>query len=106
MIQIKFVDHQGMTYLVEAEPGQSVMQVAVDNNIPSIIGECGGNCFCATCHAVVDDQHASNLAPAQEFEKETLDGVLDLQVNSRLCCQIQITEELNGVVFHLPASQM
>jgi 2Fe-2S ferredoxin len=106
MPTVVFIDHAGTTYRVEAPLNKSLMQVAIDNSVPGILGDCGGSCSCATCHGYVDEPWASHLPPRSESESFMLEGVPDRRTNSRLCCQIRMTPELDGVVVHLPEEQV
>ena len=106
MPKILYIRHDGTEYPVEAEIGKSVMQNAVDHLIPGIIGDCGGNCSCATCHGYVDSAWLEKVAPKSENEASMLDGVLRVEDNSRLTCQITVTPELDGLVVRLPVSQI
>jgi 2Fe-2S ferredoxin len=106
MPKIRFILHNGAERLVEGEVGSSVMQTAVDNMVPGIIGDCGGNCSCATCHGYVDPDWLGKLAPKSESEIAMLDGAVRVEDNSRLTCQIQLTEALDGIIVRLPVSQV
>lgn len=101
-----FIEHSGAIHRVEAPLGKSLMQVALDNAVPGILGDCGGSCSCATCHGYVDQPWAAQLPPRPETEAFMLEGVPDLRDNSRLCCQIRMTPELDGIVIHLPEEQV
>jgi 2Fe-2S ferredoxin len=105
MVKITFVEAGGESHTVEAEQGASVMRTAVRHAIPSIIGECGGSCVCATCHVRVDAEWVGTVGPAGEDEDMTLEFVPDRAETSRLGCQIALTDELDGLVVHLPESQ-
>lgn len=105
MPKIRFIQADGKEYVVQAEVGSSAMQTAVDNMVPGIIGDCGGNCSCATCHGYVDADWIQKLKPVSESEALMLDGVMHIEDNSRLTCQIKITEELDGLIIRLPESQ-
>ncbi|AXQ30677.1 (2Fe-2S)-binding protein [Solimonas sp. K1W22B-7] len=105
MPKILFIQHNGTQHLIEAEEGKSVMQAAVDNMLPGIVGDCGGCCTCATCHGYVDPAWKDKLAPQSEEEAMMLDGALHVEENSRLTCQIIVRQELDGLVVRLPASQ-
>lgn len=105
MPKILFIDHAGTERLVETEAGKSVMQTALDNLVPGIVGDCGGSCSCATCHAYVDPAWLDKLPPQSEGEAMMLDGALNVEPNSRLTCQINVTAELDGMVIRTPASQ-
>jgi ferredoxin, 2Fe-2S len=106
MTKIRFIQHDGTERVVEGEAGNSIMQTARDNMVPGIIGDCGGNCSCATCHGYVDPAWLAKLPPRSENEIVMLDGVMHLQDNSRLTCQIKLTPELDGIVVRLPISQV
>ena len=105
MTTVVFIDHAGATYEVDAPLNKSLMQAALDHSVPGILGDCGGCCSCATCHAYVDEQWAGMLPPKSETEVFMLEGVDELRENSRLCCQIRITPELEGIVVRLPEEQ-
>lgn len=105
MPKIKFVEHSGQEHLVDATVGQSAMQAAVNNMVPGIVADCGGNCSCATCHVYVDDSWREHMPPASKEELEMLECALHVQNNSRLSCQVRITPELDGLVVWIPVSQ-
>lgn len=106
MPKVLFVLNNGEEHLVEGQPGDSVMQTAVDNMVPGIIGDCGGNCSCATCHGYVDPAWIEKVGPRTEEEILMLDGALRVEDNSRLTCQIKLSQELDGLVVRLPISQI
>ena len=105
MALVKFVNHDGVVREVEAASGSSLMQVALDNGIDEIVAECGGACSCATCHCYVDEAWMSKLPPADAIEKSMLDCALEPKDNSRLSCQVIVSDELDGLTVHLPAAQ-
>lgn len=105
MALVKYISHDGNSIEVEVAPGTSVMQAAVDNMIDGIVGECGGSCSCATCHCYVDEAWVSRLPAAGGMEKDMLECVLEPRPNSRLSCQIVVTDALDGLVIRLPESQ-
>ena len=105
MALVKYIEHNGNEHEAEVPIGNSVMQGAVDNMIDGIIAECGGACSCATCHVYVDEAWLDKTGQPDDMEQCMIDCVMDPQSNSRLSCQIQITEELNGLIVHLPESQ-
>lgn len=105
MPKILFIEHSGKEHLIDAEYGKSVMQCAVDNMVPGIIGDCGGACSCATCHGYVDKAWTGKLAAMTEEETGMLEGALRVEDNSRLCCQLMMAPELDGLVVRLPSSQ-
>ena len=100
MAKITFITKKGESTTVEGTSG-SVMELAVQNNITGIDGDCGGVCSCATCHVHVAEQFVSKTGEASEIEKDMLE--LDDNVNefSRLSCQITITEELDGLILQV-----
>lgn len=107
MIEVTYVDSKGNRQTVEAESGQSIMQVAADNLINGILGDCGGSCTCATCHCFVEEEWLEKTGEANSFEKDMLDlCAIPAKENSRLSCQITVNEDLNGIVIHLPESQL
>src|SRR5690242_20595533 len=106
MPKVVYITLDGAQRVVDANVGESVMAAAVRNGIPGIIGECGGNCSCATCHVYVDDDFATSVGGAKDMEDDLLDlGVADRRENSRLSCQIALTEELDGLTVHVPEEQ-
>lgn len=105
MPKIVFIDHLGTNYVTEAPVGRSLMQVALDNAVPGILGDCGGACSCATCHAYIDQPWAAQLPAKSDTETFMLEAVLDERPTSRLCCQIRVQPELDGMVVVVPAEQ-
>ena len=105
MPQVIYISHDGTSQEIEVQAGTSVMQGAVDNLIDGIVGECGGSCSCATCHCYVDEAWINKLPPPDGMEKDMLECVLEPQANSRLSCQIVVTEELDGLTIRMPESQ-
>jgi ferredoxin, 2Fe-2S len=101
-----FIDPSGKTYVLEAALGQSLMQVALDHDVPGLLGECGGSCSCGTCHGYVDPAYADKLPPKSETELFMLEIVPVPRELSRLCCQIQMSAELDGIVIQLPDEQV
>ena len=102
---IHYIEADGSEYEAEVSVGSSVMQGAVDNMIDGILAECGGACRCATCHCYVDEQWLDRVGAAEGVEKELLEAAVDIEPNSRLSCQIEVTEELDGLVVRLPVTQ-
>lgn len=105
MVNIKFIDHAGDEYPVEVAPGRSLMQAAVSNGVPGIDADCGGSCSCATCHVYVDEQWLAKVGEANPTEDAMLSLSTDRKDNSRLSCQIQVTEELEGLIVTTPEFQ-
>ena len=105
MAKITYIEMDGRAHVLDVAPGQSVMQGAIANNVRGIIAECGGACSCATCHVYVDPSWVNVLDRGNEFEEALLEAVCDAQPNSRLSCQIQVTEKLEGLVVRMPPKQ-
>src|SRR3546814_11703540 len=84
MPKILFIEHNGTEHLVDAQVGQNVMQIATDNMLPSILGDCGGVCSCATCHGYVDPAWIATVGTTSEEEEMMLDGALNTEPSSRL----------------------
>ena len=106
MLQVTFIEHDGTTHLVPAPLERTLMQIALDNGVPGILGDCGGSCSCATCHAYVDARWADKLPTLSETETFMLEGVPEPRENSRLCCQIKMQAALDGIVVELPEVQV
>ena len=106
MVSIKLVEANGAEHVIEAEPGLSVMRAAVESGIEGISGICGGNCACATCHCYVDVAWLGKLSERGELEEEMLDETnSERRPESRLSCQIVLSDDLDGLTVHLPAVQ-
>jgi 2Fe-2S ferredoxin len=97
MPKIIYHDINGQRREVTADIGATVMETAVDNDVAGIVAECGGACACATCHAYVADSWVDKLQPMEEMEDAMLDAAVDRRRNSRLTCQIEVTEALDGL---------
>ncbi|MET0314257.1 MAG: 2Fe-2S iron-sulfur cluster-binding protein [Hansschlegelia sp.] len=105
MAKIIFIDQSGERREVEAEPGSTVMENAIRNDIPGIDAECGGACSCATCHVYVDDAWREAVGGPQPMEEDMLDFAFDVRPGSRLSCQIKVTPALDGLVVTTPERQ-
>ena len=105
MPQITYIEHDGTTHQVEAEVGSTVMETAIRNGITGIVAECGGACSCATCHVYVDEAWQAKTGEASPMEQDMLDFGYDVRPNSRLSCQIKVTEDLDGLVVRTPERQ-
>ena len=97
MPKITFIEHNGTPHTVEIAVGKSVMQAAVDNNVPGIDADCGGECACATCHVYVNDGWFEKLPAPSEAEIDMLDMALAVEPSSRLSCQIICSETTDGI---------
>ena len=106
MPKITYIDNEGTPRTVEAELGATVMETAINNDVPGILATCGGSCSCATCHVYVDEAWFDRLPPPALEESDMLDTAHDLRPNSRLSCQIVVTEALDGLVVTTPERQI
>ena len=98
MAKIHFVDHNGETRTIDVENGATVMEAAIRNAIPGIEAECGGACACATCHVYVDEAWREKVGAPSPMEEDMLDFGFDVRPNSRLSCQIKVSDALDGLV--------
>ncbi|MEW6597770.1 MAG: 2Fe-2S iron-sulfur cluster-binding protein [Pseudomonadota bacterium] len=105
MAKITYIEHNGKVHEIEVKAGQSVMEGAVKNNVPGIDADCGGACACATCHVYVDPEWLDKIGKPTAMEESMLDFAEAVFENSRLSCQIKVTDELDGLVVRLPESQ-
>ena len=106
MPNITYIDPEGNSHSAEVEVGQTLMQAAVDNMIPGIQAECGGSCACATCQVIVDSVAEALIPPAEHLELSMIEAVNEEnEDNHRLSCQIQATEDMDGMVLRIPESQ-
>jgi 2Fe-2S ferredoxin len=105
MPKITYIDSAGTARTVEASVGSTVMETAVKNSVPGIEAECGGACACATCHVYVDEAWTQKVGKAQPMEDDMLDFAFELKPNSRLSCQIKVTDALDGLVVRTPSKQ-
>ncbi len=105
MPKVLFHDHAGNTKEVEAKSGASVMEAAIANMVPGIDADCGGACACATCHVYVADAWLGKLKPKDDMEDSMLDFAENVQDNSRLSCQILLSDALDGIEITTPENQ-
>lgn len=105
MPTIKFIEDCGTQHIVDAPEGTSAMQAAVNAGVPGIDGDCGGICACATCHVYVDPDWIDKAGGRGDQEESMLTFSPILESNSRLCCQIKMRPELDGLVLRLPVGQ-
>ncbi|HEY5623418.1 MAG TPA: 2Fe-2S iron-sulfur cluster-binding protein [Gammaproteobacteria bacterium] len=107
MAKVTYIEHDGTTHEVDVPNGWSAMEGAITNGVPGIEAECGGACSCATCHVYVDPAWVERTGTPDGIEQGMLDcAAADLRENSRLSCQIQISDELDGLVLRLPEMQL
>ena len=105
MAKITYIEHSGKSHVVEVPNELSVMEGAVQNNIPGIDADCGGSCACATCHVYVDEKWFDKLPDIENAEQDMLDVAFEPKKFSRLGCQITITKDLDGLVVKMPSKQ-
>ena len=105
MPTINVIEHNGIAHQLTADVGQSVMQAVTFAGISSMSADCGGACACATCHGYLDETWMDRFPSVQETENAMLDIVPERRPNSRLSCQLVLTEEMDGLTLHLPAAQ-
>ena len=105
MPYITFIDFRGISRTVRAEMGASLMEAARSNDIRGIDAECGGVCACATCHVYIDEAFVERLNPLTEAERPMLEFIEASRPNSRLACQVRITQALDGMKVRTPESQ-
>jgi ferredoxin, 2Fe-2S len=105
MVKITFTDNTGKSLTIDADPGSTVMETAIKHGVPGIEAECGGACACATCHIYVDEAWREKVGPPSPMEEDMLDFGYDVRANSRLSCQIKVTEALDGLVIATPERQ-
>jgi 2Fe-2S ferredoxin len=105
MAKITYIEFDETTHTVEVRNGLSVMEGAVKNNVPGIDADCGGACACATCHVYVDEAWQGATSDASAMEESMLDFADEVKPNSRLSCQIRVTDALDGLVVRLPEAQ-
>ena len=105
MPRITYIEHNGKSHEIEVANGLSVMEGAVQNNIPGIDADCGGSCACATCHVYVDEKWFIKLPKKDSAEEDMLDMAYEPKKFSRLSCQLSVTNELDGLVVKMPSKQ-
>ena len=105
MPKITFISFNGERRTVEVGAGTTLMRAATDNRVPGIDGDCGGNCACATCHVYIDPNWSDRAGARTTTEEDMLNIVAEPRGNSRLACQIMLTDALNGLIVSLPEAQ-
>lgn len=106
MTHVTFIDAKGTSRSVDAPEGMSVADAALNNQVPGIEADCGGFCACATCHVYLDDEWLAKVPPADELEAAMLDTeAVDRRANSRLACQLRLSDALEGIIVHTPERQ-
>jgi 2Fe-2S ferredoxin len=106
MPKITYIEHGGKSHTIEVSNGLSVMEGAVQNNIPGIDADCGGSMACATCHVYVKEEWFNKLPKKEDGEEDMLDMAFEPKKNSRLSCQLMVSDQLDGLVVNLPEKQV
>lgn len=105
MVQMVFVGHDGSEYPVDVAEGTTLLRAALDNGVPGMTGECGGELACATCHCYLDEGLRARIDDPADDELEMLEGAIDVTVDSRLGCQLRVSSGFEGGRIRLPVSQ-
>jgi 2Fe-2S ferredoxin len=105
MVKVTYIEHNGAVREVDGESGQTVMETAIKHAVRGIVAECGGACSCATCHVYVDDAWKEKTGGPSPMEEDMLDFAFEVRPNSRLSCQIKVSESLDGLVVTTPPKQ-
>ena len=105
MAKINYITHNNETYTVEVQNGLTVMEGAVQNDIPGIDADCGGGMACATCHVYVKEEWLDKLPMKEDGEEDMLDMAFEPKKNSRLSCQLVVSDELDGLTVDIPSKQ-
>ena len=106
MTKITYITHDSTTHEIDVQNGLTVMEGAVQNDIPGIDADCGGSMACATCHVYVKDEWYDKLDEKSEGEDDMIDQAYEPKKNSRLSCQITVSDKIEGLVVHLPEKQV
>ena len=106
MPKINYITHDNQTHTVEVQNGLTVMEGAVQNDIPGIDADCGGGMACATCHVYVQEDWFSNLSNKSDGEEDMIDMAFEPKKNSRLSCQLIVSDDLDGLTVHMPEKQV
>ena len=105
MPKITYITHDNQSYTVEVQNGLTVMEGAVQNDIPGIDADCGGGMACATCHVYVKEDWFNKLPKKEDGEEDMLDMAFEPKTNSRLSCQLTVSDELDGLIVNIPSKQ-
>ena len=105
MPKVTYIEHNGKAHAIDVPNELSLMEGAVQNNIPGIDADCGGSCACATCHVYVDENFINKIPDKESSEEDMLDMAYEPNKFSRLSCQITVTDELDGLVVKMPSKQ-
>ena len=105
MAKIIFIQHDGKEVVTNAVAGMTVMETAIKNQVQGIDADCGGACACATCHVYVEPEWKDKVGPRNPMEEDMLDFAFDVRDNSRLSCQIKVSDALDGLRVKVPEKQ-
>ena len=105
MTKIVYIEHSGKSHSINVQNGLTVMEGAIQNNIPGIDADCGGSMACATCHVYVKEEWFDKLPKKEDGEEDMIDMAYEPKKNSRLSCQLIVSDELEGLVVNLPIKQ-
>ena len=105
MTKVTYVENSGNSHTIDIANGLSVMEGAVQNDIPGIDADCGGGMACATCHVYVEEEWLDKLTKKEDGEEDMLDMAYDPKKNSRLSCQLIVSDELDGLIVNIPLKQ-
>ena len=105
MPKVTYIDFQGNPKTIEVDSGLTVMEGAIQNDIPGIDADCGGSMACATCHVYVAEKWFDKLPKKEDGEEDMLDMAYEPKKNSRLSCQIVVSDEIDGLVLNIPSRQ-
>ena len=105
MPKITYIEHNGTFHTIEVSNGLTVMEGAIQNNIPGIDADCGGSCACATCHVYVDEKWFNKITKKESAEEDMLDMAFEPNKFSRLSCQLTVEDKLDGLIVKMPLKQ-
>ena len=106
MSKITYITHDNKTHTIDVQNGLTVMEGAIQNDIPGIDADCGGGMACATCHVYVNDNWSDKLPKKEAGEEDMLDMAFEPRSNSRLSCQLIVSNELDGLIVNIPSKQV
>ena len=105
MPKVTYIEYNGKEHEVEVEKGLSIMEGAVQNGVPGIDADCGGACACATCHVYVKEEWLNKIPKAEDAEVDMIDMAFEPKKNSRLSCQLIVSDKLDGLIVTTPSKQ-
>ena len=105
MAKITYIEHTGKSHTIDVPKGLSVMEGAIQNNVPGIDADCGGSMACATCHVYVKEDWFNKIPKKEDGEDDMLDMAFEPKPNSRLSCQIIVSDDIDGLEVNIPSKQ-